>query len=195
MNTAELVQKTTLLFPGLLALAVVLAPAPGYELPKDLAATACFGLLVASFLTHSDGLHTASMSGSAVLLGLAATQFGLPLAFAVVVTLLLAFDLASLVESLFGITRTKVDLESRATTTAYLDIVRRQAVRFSGVCFATFLISLAVVTTPIPILAFANPVSGSGLLALSTLLLVVVVASGMSLPRRTLGGARRPTQG
>jgi len=193
VNAAEVVQRTTLLFPGLLALVALLTPAPGYESPKDLAAAACLALLVASFLTRSDGFHAASMSGCAVLLGLEATQFGLPLAFAVAVALLFAFDIAGLVESLFGIAQAKVDLQNRATTTAYLGIIRRQAVRFSGVCFATFLISLAVVTTPIPLLAFANPVSGSGLLALSTLLLILLVASGMNLPKRAARRAQRPT--
>lgn len=193
MNSAELLQKTATLFPGPLTLAIVLSPAHGYELPKDLAAAACFAIFIASLVTRSDGLHAVALSGLAALLGLAAIQAGLLLSFATVSSLFVLFDLVSIVKSLFGLTYTRIGLQSSGTTSTYLGIAKKQTVRSFGVCFATFLISIAVLSTPIPQLTFANPVSGSGLLALSTLLLILLAASGTGLPRRAFR-IRRPTQ-
>jgi len=185
MNHAELVRRTAFLLPGFLAFTAALAPAPGYDVSKYFAVATCLALLVASHFTQSDGLHTASMVGSTVLLGFEATQFWLPLSFAVVVSLLVAFDLYSLTKSLLGLTYRRVDLQERGATSAYLRILGRQAMRSSSIGFVTFLISLAILGTPVPLLIFSNPVSGSGLFALSTLFLILLVISGVRLPRRT----------
>ena len=194
MRPVDLVRRTAFLVPLLMTIAVVLMPAPGYEQPKDFAAVACLALLTASSLTHTDGLHTASMAGLAVAIGLGATQFGLVLSFAAIVSLVVIFEFVSRVRSLFGLTDTKVELLSRSTISSYLEIIRRQAVRSSSIGFATLLISLAVVSTPTPLLAFTNPVSGSGLLALSTINLIVLVASGMGVPRLSFKRNPKTTQ-
>jgi hypothetical protein len=193
MNQSESVRRLVLVLPGLLTLAVVVIPAPGYELPKYFGALGCLTLLFASVMARSDGFHSASMLFSAALLGLATIQFGLVPSFAVIVSLLVALDLANLTRSLFGITYTRVGLDDGNTSAAYLSILRNHAVRSSGIGFATFLISFGVVITPVPLLAFANPVSGSGLLALSTLLLIIVGASGMGLLRRVFRRTRTHT--
>jgi hypothetical protein len=192
MSQSESVRRAILLLPGFFAFVVVLMPAPGYELPKYFAALACFTLLFASVLTRSDGIHTASMLSSASLLGLAAVPLGLVSSFAVIVSLLVVLDLANLAKSLFGVTYTRVGLDDGSTSKTYLSILRNHAVRSSGIGFVTFLVSFAIVSTPIPLLAFANPVSGSGLLALSTLLLTILVASGLDLPRRLLRRNHNP---
>jgi hypothetical protein len=183
-----------LLLPGPLTLAVVLSPAPGYELPKNLAAAFFLAVFIVSVLMRLDGLHTASLSGLAVLLGLASTQIGIVFSFAVVTSLLFMFDVVSIVKSLFGLTYPRMDLGGNDTASAYLRIVRRQTGLSLAVCFAAFLISLAILITPIPQLTFANPVSGSGLLALATLLLILLAVSGVGLPRRVLRGSRKSIQ-
>lgn len=104
------------------------------------------------------------------------------------------FELTGLVKSLFGLTYRRVDLQYGGTTSAYLRIIRRQAIRSSGIGLATFFISLAILSTPIPLLVFANPVSGSGLLALSTLLPILLVAAGAGLPRWFSRGTRKPAR-
>lgn len=100
------------------------------------------------------------------------------MSFAVVTSLLVLLDVASLVKSLFGLTYSRIDRRYGDTPSAYLDIIRRKAVRSSGVGLATFLVSLAIISTPTASITFANPVSGSGLLALATLLLIILAASG-----------------
>lgn len=187
MNSPEVLRKGVSLIPGPLALAVVLSTAPGYELSTFIVAVSCLGLFAASLLIRSDGLHIVSLSGLAVLLSLAASRSGFLLSFAAVTSLLVLFDMVVLVRSLFGLTYPKVDPRNAGTSSAYLGILKKQAVRSSGVGLATLLVSMAIVSTPLPLVTFANPVSGSGLLALAALLLIALAASGTGPIRQVFG--------
>ena len=190
MNSAKLVQNAALTAPCPLAVAVMLSPVPAQAPLKYLAAAVCFAVFIASVLTHSDGLHTVSFAGFAVLSGIVAVQAGLFLSFAVIVLLLVVLDMVGLVKSLFGLTRSKVDFADRRVVSPYLGIIKKQAVRSLGVGFGAFLISMAMLFSPIPELAFANPVSGSGILALASLLLILIAAGGTGLSARFLARGR-----
>lgn len=187
MNSAKLVQNAALLTPLPMTVAVILYPATQLAPPKDLAAAVFFAMFGASVLMRSDGLHAAAFAGLAVLSGAVAVQAGLFISFAVVVLLLVVFDMVGLVKSLFGITRPKVDFGNHNVVSLYLGIVRKQAVRSLGVGFAAFLVSAAMLFSPIPELAFANPVAGSGILALASLLLILIAAGGPRVSARLFG--------
>jgi hypothetical protein len=184
MNPAEILRRGVSLLPAGQGLAVVLSPAPGYEPQEYLAATVCLTIFVASLLMGSDGLHIISFSGLAILLVLAVSQIGILYALAVVVVLLVALDLVGLVESLLGLTWRRMDQQDKVTSSRYLDIIKKQAARSSMVGFTTFLLSVAIVTTPIPLISFGNPVTGSGILALAVLLLILLASSRPGKPRR-----------
>ena len=191
MNQAEAVRRIAFVLPAFLSVAVVLAPARGYDLPRDIAAASCVALLAASLLTRSDGLYSVSIAGSAALVALEVLQFGLPPSFAVVVLLLVAFDLVGLTKSLFGITYQRAGLQDGGTCRTYLHILRRQVIRSSAIGIATFVISLAIISTPIPLLILTNPVSSSGVLALSTILLILL-AAGVGFPAWFSKGNAKP---
>jgi hypothetical protein len=184
MNPAEVLRRGVSLLPAGLGLAVVLSPAPGYEPQEYLAATVCLTIFVASLLMGSDGLHIISLSGLAILLGLVVSQIGILYALAVVVVLLVTLDLAGLVGSLFGLTWRRMDPKDKVTSSRYLDIIKKQAVRSSMAGFTAFLLSVVIVTTPIPVITFGNPVTGSGILALAVLLLILLASSRPGKPRR-----------
>lgn len=162
------------IIPGVLALAAAMAPIPGYGLGTYLASVACILVLITSYLMRSDGLYLVALSLGASVLGLTAASDGLELSFAVVIALLVLFDVVRLAKSLFGILRPMVDPTDSVTIGRYLAMVRGQVARSSGVGLASYIIAMSAVSTPLPLVSFTNPVSGSGILALVALLLVVL---------------------
>jgi hypothetical protein len=177
LNSAEALRRAVSLLPGPLALAVTLAPAPGYELQKYVVVAVSLAIFVTSFLLRSDGLFIVSLSCLAVLLGLVVSPAGFLYSFAVIVALLVMIDLVGLVGSLLGLTRRRTDSRSDSASSRYLGMVGKQAVRSSMVGITTFLLSVAIVSTPVPLVTFGNPVSGSGILALATILFILLASS------------------
>jgi hypothetical protein len=187
VNTVRLLNVCVSFVPGLAALALFVVPVPGYQKTIDLVSTVSLALLVASFLIRSDGLFLVSLSTVALALGLVSTTGGVLVSFAVVVLLLASFDFVELTRSLFGITDPAADMLDAATVSRYLEMLRGQAVRSSGLGLATFFVALAVVGAPFPELVYANPVSGSGILALCAMLLIALATSKRGWLRGTSG--------
>jgi hypothetical protein len=139
-------------------------------------------LLVGSIMLTSDSLLLVTLGGVAVAVGLASTVGGLTVSFAVVVSLLVFFDFVGMAKSLFGLTGPlAVDLQDRETVSRYFRMLGRQTLHSSAVGFAAFVLAISVIDAPIPQVVFGNPVSGTGILALAAILLVLI-ASGI-LPR------------
>ena len=111
--------------------------------------------------------------------GLASTVRGLAFSFGVVVSLLVFFDIIGMTKSLFGLTGPlAVDLQDRETTRRYFRMLGRQTLYSSGVGLAAFGLAISVIVAPIPQVVFGNPVSGTGILALAAILLILL-ASGL----------------
>ncbi len=191
MNSVAWLRGMINLFPPALALLALLSGEPGYATATYVFATTGVAIYAASILTRSDGLYLVSLLALGALVAFVASSWGgYVLTFAVVTALLVMADLAYLSSSLLGLTNSRVDLRQGGRAPAYLDMIKRQAVRSAGAGFATFLLSLFVVIPQVPLIAFGNAVSGSGLLALAALLLIALAASEAGTMRRLAG--RRP---
>ncbi len=193
MNSVARLRVTINLFPPILALLALLSGGPGYATATYVVATIGVAIYAASFLTRSDGLHMVSLLMLGALVVFVVSSWGwLLLTFAAVASLLVMTDLTFLASSLIGLTYPRVDLRQGGGAHAYLDMIKRQAVRSAGVGIATFLVSLLVAIPQAPLIAFGNAVSGSGLLALAALLLIALTASEAWMMRRLAG--RRPSR-
>jgi hypothetical protein len=163
--------------PLLLSAASLAAvPAP-YESDVLAAAGICVATLAISFVLKSDPLHLASFGTGASLLALASASNGPLLAAAIVVTLLVLCDLVWLGRSLFGIVEWSFDPEDRIAISRHLQLLKFQAWRSTVVGLLAFAVTLVALTTTLPVVAFANPVSGTGLLALGGLLLALLAGA------------------
>ena len=116
------------------------------------------------------------------------------IAAATVVILLVAFDLVWLSRSLFGVVEHRFDPEDGVTFSRHLRLLKLQAWRSAIVGLLAFTVTFVALTAPFPVVAFSNPVSGTGLLALGGLLLVLLAATERGavadlLPRRKARGS------
>ena len=155
------------------------------EQPGAYVATAMFiALLAGSIMIPSDSLLLVALGGVAVAVGLVSTVGGLVVSFAVVVWLLVFFDFIGMSKSLFGLTGAlAVDLQDRETVGRYFRMLGRQTLYSSGVGFAAFILAIAVIIAPIPQVVFGNPVSGTGVLALAAILLILLASGVLPRPR------------
>jgi len=170
------------------AASVAVAPAH-YRLDASVAAGICAAMLAVAVVLRSDAVHIASFGGGASLLALASASGGPLLAAAVVVTLLVVFDLVWLGRSLFGVVEQRFDPRDGATVSRHLRLLKLQAWRSAVVGLLALAITVVALTAAFPVIAFSNPVSGSGLLALCGLLLALLAGAEKDamadfLPRR-----------
>jgi hypothetical protein len=93
--------------------------------------------------------------------------------------LVVLLDVSGLAKSLLGLTHFKGNQATSAESPTYVSMIRRRTVRSGGVGLASFLVSIAIVSTPGALITFTNPVSGSGLLALASMLLIALAAFGV----------------
>jgi hypothetical protein len=139
-------------------------------------------LLVGSVMLTSDSLMFVAFGGAAAAAGLASTVWGPIVSFAVVVSLLVFFDFIGTAKSMFGLTGPlAVDLQDQETVSRYFKMLGTQTLHSSAVGLASFALAVSVIVAPLPQVVFGNPVSGTGILALAAILLVLFVAG--TLPR------------
>lgn len=190
MKPALILKRGIGVSPLLLAVAALAAAPPAYAQDAYLGAGVC-GLLVGiSFILGSDGVNLASFGGGSALLALCLAPLGPVPAFAVAVGLLVYFDVVWLAKSLSGIVETKMDPEDGEAVTRYFGLLKVQAWRSSVVGLLAFVLSLVAVGAPLPLVTFANPVTGSGILALAALLLALLAGVEGGTIRRLLGKER-----
>lgn len=177
MNPALAFQRQARAVPLALALAsAALAPA-AYAPGVYVAAGVGTALLAISLLVQSDRFYLSSYSAGASLLSVTLATGSTLAATAAVVILLVLFDLIWLGRSLFGIAETRYDPDDRATVSRHFQLMLTQAWRSGVVGLLAFTVTVVALTTPLPVVAFADPVSGSGLLALLALLLALLAGS------------------
>ena len=152
------------------------APAP-YELDALVAAGICLALLAVSTVLRSDAVHLASFGVGASLLALTSASGGPLVAAATVVTLLVLCDLVWLGRSLFGIVEWTYDPEDVETISRHRRLLKFQAWRSTVVGLLAFAVTVGALTTALPVVAFANPVSGTGLLTLGGALLALLAGA------------------
>ena len=176
-------KQVTALKWGATALPAIFASASAASAPAThalgmyCAAAVVAALLATSWLVRSDGVYLASFGSGGALLAFALSPAGSIVAAGTVVVILLLFDLVWLGKSLFGIVESRFDPEDRSTVSRYLGLMGVQAWRSAVVGSLAFTASVAALTTPLPVVAFSNPVSGSGILALGALLLALLAVS------------------
>jgi hypothetical protein len=158
------------------AASLAAAPAP-YEPDALVAAGICIAALAISFILRSDAVHLASLGTGASLLALVSASKGPLLAAVVVVILMVLCDLVWLGRSLFGIVEWNFDPEDRITISRHQRLMKFQAWRSLVVGLLAFAVTVVALTTALPVVAFANPVSGTGLLALGLLLLALLAGA------------------
>lgn len=179
--------------PLLMSAASVAAASPAYELDTSVAVGFCLAMLAVSFILRSDVANVASFCIGASLLALTSVAGGPLIAAATVVILLVAFDLVWLSRSLFGVVEQRSDPEDGVTFSRHLRLLKLQAWRSAIVGLLAFTVTFVALTAPFPVVAFSNPVSGTGLLALGGLLLVLLAATERGavadlLPRKNARG-------
>jgi hypothetical protein len=158
------------------ALSLAAAPDP-YELDALVAAGICLALLAVSLVLRSDAVHLASFGVGASLLALSSDSGGPLVAAATVVTLLVLCDLVWLGRSLFGIIEWTYDPEDVETVSRHRRLLKFQAWRSAVVGLLAFAVTVVTLTTALPVVAFANPVSGTGLLTLGGVLLALLAGA------------------
>jgi len=190
MNQLQAMRWLAALSPGVLALGVVLEPIRGYELQESLLVVLSLALFLCALLARSDGLHITSLASLAFLLLLGVSQESYVYSFATVVLLLVGLDFVGLVHSMFGLTQRREDLLVSGAASKYLEIMTEHLVRSLTVGVSALLLSLAMVSVPIPQLVFGNPVSGTGILALATLLLILLAFTSFDQVKGWFWGRR-----
>ena len=176
--------------PLLLAVAALASAPPAYAQDAYLAAGVCVLLMGTSFLLRSDWISLVSFGVGSALLTLSLAPSGPVPAVAAAVALLIAFDIVWLTRSLSGIVETRIDPEDREGVARYFGLLKLQAWRSSVVGVLALALSLISVGAPLPVVTFANPVAGSGILALAALLLALLAGAERDSIRRLLRQGR-----
>ena len=190
MNPALVLKRGIGASPLLLAAAAAAAAPLPYADAAYLAAGVCGLLVGTSFVFGSDGVNLASFGVGSALLALCLAPHGPVPAFAGAVALLVSFDVVWLAKSLSGIVETKMDPEDREAAKRYFGLLKAQAWRSSVVGLLAFALSLVAVGGPIPLVTFASPVTGTGILALAALLLALLAGVERDTVRRLLRSER-----
>jgi hypothetical protein len=190
--TPKSLRLSASLTPLALALLTTVAPTPGFELPKYAATAVFLGLTLGSIAAKSDGLNKSCLYGQASLLALASAGSGYFLSFATVIAMLVVVDTVGLIEKLFGLTAPAIAKGDGGASTGYLRLVEAQAARSGALGAGALAVSLAVVYAPFPVVAFGNPVSSVGVLAISALALILVALSEL---KRFRSPPQRPGPG
>jgi len=191
VNPVFAVRWAGTLLPALLVLFVILTPVAGYELQEILVVALLFSLYMGALLLRSEGLHFFAFVGLATLIVVGMSQGSYLYSLTAVVGLLIALDFVGLVHSLFGLTLWRGSPSTWRASSKYLGIVADHLVRSAVVGACTLLLSLAILSVPLPQLAFGNPVSGTGILALASLFLILLAFSKPGQVRKWFQG-RRP---
>jgi hypothetical protein len=186
MKRAQALRRGTLVAPGLFAaVSVVIAPAP-FAIDAFIGAVFTILLLMISVVLHSDGGYLFSFGAGSSALALTSWGAGPLVGTGVAVALLVSFDLAWLARGVFGVAEERFDPDDGEAVSRYMGLIRDQAWRSALVGTLAFAVTVAVLSTPIPILKFGNPVSGTGLLALAALLLALLAGTNRKAVREVL---------